>query len=226
MIVGDCSEILLNIKPMEYTVSPRIANSMPPKKWNNYQDPTNQHHSRSIRWTSPTSVNSRWTYKTFADIVLIFDELWIFVHTNVCISTPHLLLHTHDSRRSQMWLNFSLYIHSILNSTLQWFYPNSGLSYQIKKRLINCQSAFSPCVADTLCLNWLTRVQSFCPVLVLVCCPGKHLFVAVHSLLSFKDNISCVKYQLFSQLCSSWRSIWLWYWRHIFALWNWSKKQI
>jgi len=27
----------------------RIANSMPPKKWNNYQDPTNHHKSRSIQ---------------------------------------------------------------------------------------------------------------------------------------------------------------------------------
>ena len=37
----------------------RIANSMPPKKWNNYQDPPNPHKSRSIQWT-PNTVSTPW----------------------------------------------------------------------------------------------------------------------------------------------------------------------
>ena len=150
-----------------------------------------------------------------------------YLCTQMCVYQPPTFCYTHmipDVHKCD--LTFHCTFIPYWTRPYNDFIQTVASPIKLKKRLINCQSAFSPCVADTLCLNWLTRVQSFCPVLVLVCCPGKHLFVAVHSLLSFKDNISCVKYQLFSQLCSSWRSIWLWYWRHIFALWNWSKKQI
>ena len=160
---------------------------------------------QNLRWYSPNLMNCE------------------YLCTQMCVYQPPTFCYTHmipDVHKCDLTFHctFIPYWTQPYNDFIQ------TVAFPIKLKKAN---QLSKCIFTLCCWHSVFKLaQSFCPVLVLVCCPGKHLFVAVHSLLSFKDNISCVKYQLFSQLCSSWRSIWLWYWRHIFALWNWSKKQI
>ena len=87
---------------------------MPPKKWNNYQDPTNHHKSRSIQWSAPTSVSSDLFW-------------WIIMYICACKSctyqTPFIFC-----PMSIMWVISSIRYFIVRCSRIQQSYPTKILS--------------------------------------------------------------------------------------------------